>query len=152
MACYDSPSEAAAALKEETGMEITPQGAEAYDPHKKAGRHLSPKWVELFNVTRKHFLDNADTYVPIANKTVRLREMQKAYLAHKGRGNWNGAMAVLEQVAKECGEAFTNRRELTGKDGKALQIEHSDMTDDQIKEQLAKLIAIAGGDNGNASD
>ncbi len=36
------------------------------------------------------------------------------------QGNMVLAAQLLEQAAKEMGNAFTNRRELTGKDGKDL--------------------------------
>ena len=142
LACFDSPREVVEALREEHGVEIAPQTAEAYDPHKRAGATLSQKWRDLFEVTRKAFLEDAATHVPIANKTVRLREMQKAFFAIKGRGNWVGAMQVLEQVAKEVGGTFTNRREVTGKDGGPIQqevfaIDHDNLTPEALRAILA---------------
>ncbi len=37
LAVFDSPKQAAEALKAEYRVEISPQGAEAYDPEKRAG-------------------------------------------------------------------------------------------------------------------
>lgn len=38
---FETPMEVARALKEEFGIEITPQRAENYDPTKRAGQRLS---------------------------------------------------------------------------------------------------------------
>ena len=42
--------------------------------------------------------------------------------AAEDRGNMPLAAQLLEQAAKEMGNAFTNRHELTGKDGKDLPV------------------------------
>lgn len=151
LACFDTPKEVAEALKEEFRVEVTPQAIEAYNPARSAGKALAKRWRDMFEAARKDFLANAQSYVPIANKTVRLREMQKAFLAHKGRGNWVGALQVLEQVAKEVGEAFTNQRQITGKDGGPLQVEHSDMTDEQLTARMVQLMSAAMADGGDGA-
>lgn len=144
LACFDTPKEAAEALKAEFGISLSPQGAEAYDPTKRAARRLSQQWRDLFEQTRADFLDNAKAYIPIANKTVRLREMQRAFNAHKSRGNWVAAMQVLEQAAKESGDAFTNRRELTGKDGAPIKVDYASLSEDEINAKLANALAALG--------
>lgn len=151
LACFDTPKEAAEALNAEFGVEVSPQACEAYDPNKRAGRNMSARWKDMFQQARKDFLENAQNHVPIANKTVRLREMQKAYLAHKSRRNWVAAMQVLEQVAKEVGEAFTNRREITGKDGGPMQVEYTDLTDQELNRHLLELLR-AGGVEGESDE
>jgi hypothetical protein len=40
----------------------------------------------------------------------------------EAQGNMVLASSLLEQAAKEMGGAFTNRRELTGKDGGAVEV------------------------------
>lgn len=142
LACYDSPREAAEALKAEHGIEMSPQSVEHYDPHKRAGASLADKWRELFEATRKAFLNDLEDHVPIANRAVRLREMQKAFNAHKGRGNWGGAMQVLEQAAKEVGDVHTNKRELTGKGGGP--IEFSELSDEQLNSRLDQMLGRLG--------
>jgi len=95
LACFDTPSEAATALSEEFGLTITPQAVERHDPGKRAGATLPEPWRELFAKTRQAFLEDCEQ-VPIANKSVRLRELNKAYHALRNRGDWVAATAVLE--------------------------------------------------------
>lgn len=145
IACYESPRDTAAALKEEFGIEITPQGAEAYDPTKRAGKDLAKKWVELFNKIRKDYLDNVEKYVPEANKTVRIGMLANAAKTFKSRNNLGGMANMLEQISKEMGNAYTNKRELTGKDGAPLAVESKTSTLDAgklSKEALAELLAV----------
>ncbi len=143
LACYDTPLEVANALKLEFGIEVTPQTMEYYNPTRKAGKALIKRWADLFEQTRADYLANAQNYIPIANKTVRLGEMQKAYRAHKDRGNWVQALEVLEQVAKEVGEAFTNKRELTGKDGAPLTIATTTIDSASLSvDAMAELLAV----------
>jgi hypothetical protein len=60
----------------------------------------------------------------------------------QGQGNMALAAQLIEQAAKESGGAFTNRREMTGKDGAPLIPPKSaqDMTDDE----LAAYIGASG--------
>lgn len=121
LACFDPPSSVVKAIKEEFDLVVTPQQVEAYDPGKRAGRSLSEEYRSLFAATREAFL--ADTAaIGISHKVVRLRTL--ARLAEKAErvGNMALVASLLEQVAKECGDAFTNKRkvEATGKDGAPL--------------------------------
>lgn len=119
LACFDSPSVVAAALRKEYGVSITPQSIEAYDPTKKAGAKLAAKWRALFEETRKTFLEDTAT-IAISHRAVRLRALQRMAEKAEGQGNMVLAANLLEQAAKEVGDSYTNRRELTGKDGKDL--------------------------------
>jgi len=119
LACYDTPSQAAELVKQELGVEISRMQAAAYDPTKPAGRNLSQKWRDVFEATRKAFIESVAT-VPIAQQAFRLRVLQRALEKAEARGNAPLVAQLLEQAAKELGGAFTNRRELTGKDGRPL--------------------------------
>lgn len=119
LACFDSPSVVAAALRKDYGVTITPQSIEGYDPTKKAGSGLSVKWKALFEETRKTFLEDTAT-IAISHRAVRLRALQRMSEKAETQGNMVLAASLLEQAAKEVGDSFTNRRELTGKDGKDL--------------------------------
>ncbi len=70
LAVFDSPKQAAEALMAEYRVEISPQGAEAYNPQKRAGRRLSERWRELFKTIRERFLDQLYE-VPESHKAVR---------------------------------------------------------------------------------
>ena len=141
LACYDSPKEAATALKEEFDISITPQGAEAYDPDKRAGKDLSAKWVELFRKTRQDYLDNVEKYVPEANKTVRIGMLANAAKTFKSRGNLNGMSDMLERISKEIGNVYTNKRELAGPNGAPIpmSMETKTLPDTEIEARIKEL-------------
>lgn len=145
LACYDTPSQVVEAVKEQFGLETSRPQVQGYDPEKQQGKELSKKWRDLFFETRKKFLDNASD-IPIANQTFRLRALNRMYGKAESSKNLALAAQLLEQASKEIGGAFTNRRELTGKDGGPIGVKHAkDLTDDQ-------LAAIAGrGGTGTAN-
>ena len=69
-ACFASPMEAADALKQEFGVEITPQGAQHYDATSVNSKmRLAAKWQELFKVARQAFLDDVETRIPESYKS-----------------------------------------------------------------------------------
>lgn len=119
LAMFDPPSVVAAAVKKDFGLTITPQGCEAYNPTKRAGAKLSDKWKALFTETRRAFLEDT-AEIGISHRTVRLRALQRMVERAEGQGNVAMAAQLLKQAAEEMGNAYTNRRELTGKDGKDL--------------------------------
>lgn len=119
LASFDSPSQVVAAVKEEYGVQMTPQAVECYDPTKYAGRNLKPKWRVLFEKARKSFVEDS-TGIPIAHRSTRLRALQRMAQAAEKAKNYPLAAQLHKQAAEEMGNAYTNRRELTGKDGKDL--------------------------------
>ena len=64
LACFASPKEATEALKQEFGIEISPQAAEHYDPTKAAGKQSSKKWHEPFRLAREAFLEQVQVNRP----------------------------------------------------------------------------------------
>lgn len=119
LACFDRPHEIAAALKKEYAVTISLQGIEAYDPNKSAGKNLSKRWRAMFDATRNAFLTDT-ALVGISHRAVRLRMLDRMAEKADKQGNMVLAASLLEQAAKEVGNAFTNRHEHTGKDGKDL--------------------------------
>lgn len=119
LAAFDSPSQVAAAVKEEFGVEVSRQAVEGHDPTKHAGRKLATKWRDLFEASRTGFIAEA-TQVPIAHRSTRLRALHRMAQAAERKGNFPLAAQLHKQAAEEMGNAYTNRRELTGKDGKDL--------------------------------
>jgi hypothetical protein len=118
LARFDTPSEVVKAVKEDFGLDLTRQRVSYYDPGTKAGAALDPDLKALFDETRKAFLEELDT-IPIANKAVRLRHLQKQLEFFSGKNAAGIVMALCEAAAKEVGGAFTNKlkHEHTGKDG-----------------------------------
>lgn len=127
LACFDTPSTVVEAVKREFVVTVSRQLVETYDPTKKAGVGLSAAWRNLFSSTRDEFL--ADTgKIAISHRAVRLRALDRMAARAEERGNMPLAAQLLEQAAKEMGNAYTNRRELTGKDGKDLPVPVSPVT------------------------
>ncbi|RQU63909.1 DUF2280 domain-containing protein [Burkholderia cenocepacia] len=118
LACFDTISRVAKAVREEFGAEVSPQQCERYDPTKRAGSTLSTKYREIFERTREEFLKDTSR-IGVAHRAVRLRKLDHAVGIAEQRGNIPLMAQLLEQAAKEAGDAFTNRHRLehTGKEG-----------------------------------
>lgn len=127
LACFDSPTVVAAALRKEFAVVLTPQSIEAYDPTKKAGKNLADRWKNIFEETRKTFLEDTAS-IAISHRAVRLRALQRMADKAENQGNMVLASSLLKQAAEEVGGSYTNRRELTGKDGKDLPVPVSPVT------------------------
>ncbi len=116
LACYDTPSQVADAVKEEFGIEITRQQAASYDPTKAMGKTLARKWRDLFHDTRSRFRKEV-AEIPIADQAFRLRQLHRMANEAIKRKNIVLAASLMEQAAKEMGGMFTNKRELSGPGG-----------------------------------
>lgn len=119
LACYDSPSTVAAAVKDQFGVIVSRQQVESYDHTKASSKGVAKKLVALFDETRERFVEGVAA-VPVAKKVYRLRVLQRALERAEKQGNSAMVLQILEQAAKEEGGAFTNKRELTGKNGESL--------------------------------
>ena len=134
-ACFATPMEAADALREEYGIEIAPQSAQHYDATSGAGSDAAKKWHDLFDVSRQAFLEEVQNSIPLAHKSVRIKELARAANTFKASKNYLAMARMLEQIAKECGGA--QRIELTGKGGGAIKFQDvDDMTDEQISAEI----------------
>ncbi|MFJ0508204.1 DUF2280 domain-containing protein, partial [Acinetobacter baumannii] len=123
LACRDTPQEVVENVKQEFDVEISRSQCQAYDPTKYSGRNLSQKYVELFEKTREEF-DKGLIDIPIASKYYRLKQYQRQLDRTR---NVKTALKILEQAAKDIGGQFTNRQEITGKDGGPLQTVNSEI-------------------------
>ncbi len=116
LAMYDTPSQVAEAVKEEFGVTIDRQLVRCYNP-----TQVQPakKWTAIFEATRDSFLESLSD-IPIAQRSVRLRVLDR--IRHKVELNQDYVLVcqILEQVAKEVGDVYTNRQKLEhmGPDGK----------------------------------
>jgi hypothetical protein len=108
LACYDTPSQVAEAVKEQFDIAIERQNVMTYDPTKSSGKALKQELREVFEKTREAFLAES-MEIPIASKMFRLRALQRSYYFFVGRNNHIAANGVLEQVAKEMGGYYTNK-------------------------------------------
>ncbi|KLR16298.1 DUF2280 domain-containing protein [Enterobacter bugandensis] len=122
LACFDTPSQVVELVKKEFGLSITRQQVESHDPTKANGRGLAQKWVDMFNATRERF-QNEISDIPIANKAYRLRVLDRMATRAEGMKNLALTAEIIEQAAKECGDAYTNKHKLehSGPNGGAIQ-------------------------------
>lgn len=116
LACYDTPSQVAEAVKEEFGIVVVRQQVATYDPTKHTGKNLSKKWRAVFDATRAKFKDEVSD-IPIAQRAFRLRALQRIATKAEGMRNMALTLQVLEQAAKEVGDTYVNRQKSDGKDG-----------------------------------
>lgn len=135
LACFDSPSVVASAVKEEFAQKVSRQQVEAYDPNKRAGRNLGEKWRVIFETTRKTFLEDT-AEIAISHRAVRLRALQRMADKAETQGNMVLAASLYEQAAKEVGESYTNKRQLehAGKGGAPIRVVTGEMTDKEAAE------------------
>lgn len=144
LACWDTPSEVAAAVKEEFELELTRQQVQSYDPTKTAGRTLGKKWVAMFSAARKAFVDET-VMIPIAQRAYRLRQLDKMAREMGKRKNIMASAQLLEQAAKEVGDAYTNRRQISGPGGGAIPLAAITVPEDQVKAASEKLLEFLKG-------
>lgn len=118
LACYDTPSQVVDNVQKEFKLKLTRQQVESHDPTKASGKGLAEKWVELFKATRTRFQTEI-TDIPIANKAYRLRALDRMMTKAESMRNMALASSLIEQAAKEVGDAYTNRQKVehTSPDG-----------------------------------
>lgn len=102
------------AFKEEYGIDLSRDQVIRYFPGTPSANKISKPLVELFNTTRQQFLDET-VKTPVANRAYRLRKLNDMFHSALDRGNLVLAANLLEQAAKESGDAFTNKVKHEGK-------------------------------------
>ncbi|AUU90255.1 hypothetical protein C2U55_14795 [Enterobacteriaceae bacterium ENNIH3] len=141
LACYESPAKVIELVKVEFGVTVSRQQVSQYSPCNAMAAKLSKKWVDLFHATRARFQsDTAD--IPIANKAYRLRVLNRMAESTEKVKNFGMTAQLLEQAAKEVGDAYTNKLkvESTGKDGGPIKTETVSMTPQEAAEAYKKMM------------
>jgi len=141
LACFDTPSMVVDSVKKEFGISITRQQVESHDPTKSNGKGLAKKWVDMFNDTRNRFqTEIAD--IPIANKAYRLRTLDRMATRTETMKNFALTAQLIEQAAKEVGDAYTNKLkvESTGANGGPIKTENVSLTSDEAAELYRKMM------------
>ena len=135
LAVFNTPTETALLVQEEFQLQITRQKCEAYDPTKRSGQDLSQELKTEFELARADFLEKPQN-IPIANLAVRLQRLENQYIKH-GK-NRVAAQSLLKQAAEDIGGKYTNKQEITGKDGQALQTTVVQASQAQVDEAVRK--------------
>ncbi len=122
LACYEPPVKVIELVKAEYGIDVSRQQVSQYTPGNAMAAKLSQKWIDLFNATRERF-QNEISDIPIANKAYRLRVLDRMATRSEGMKNLALTAEIIEQAAKECGDAYTNKHkfEHSGPNGGAIQ-------------------------------
>lgn len=110
LACFETPQQVADTVKQEFKIEISRQQVALYDPTKYSGRNLSKKLKDLFEKTRAEFKSNVYD-IPLANKAVRLNELQKMY------DSWGKNKIIKQGIIKQI------KDEMQGHDAQLLDLE-----------------------------
>lgn len=120
LACFETPQQVADAVKQDFKIEVSRQQVAAYDPTKYVGRNLSKKLKDLFESTRAEF--KASVYdIPLANKAVRLNELQKMY------DSWGKNKVMKQSIIKQV------KDEMHGYEIQLLDIQLKQLEIDKIK-------------------
>ena len=120
LACFETPQQVADTVKQEFKIEVSRQQVSLYDPTKYVGRNLSKKLKDLFEQTRKDFKTNIYD-IPLANKAVRLRELQNMY------GEWGKNRIMKQNLIKQI------KDEMQGHDIQLLDAQLKQLEIDRIK-------------------
>lgn len=139
LACYDSVAEVREWLVTQ-GVEVTNNAISRYNPDSTQSGKMAEYLREHFHAVRDRFLRDLETVMPAANKMVRVKHLLQAGEYYRNRKNFMGMAKMYESAAKELGNVHTNRRELSGPGGGAVELEYGDLTDEQIQARLAALI------------
>ncbi len=109
LACFDTPTQVAEAVKREFNIDVTRQQVETHDPTKRCSKTLAKRWVTLFEDTRTRFREET-AEIPIANRAYRLRTLGRLAEKVEGMRNYGLTLQILEQAAKEVGDVYVNRQ------------------------------------------
>src|SRR5690606_19300200 len=120
LACFETPQQVVDTVKQEFGIEINRKQVQLYDPTKVAGRNLSKKLKDLFEKTRAEFRSNVYD-IPLANKAVRLSELQKMY------DSWGKNRIMKQGIIKQI------KDEMQGHDAQLLDVQLKQLEIDKIK-------------------
>ena len=100
LAGFAQPNAIAKAMKEDLGIEITPQAIAYYDPTRYSTSPCPKRWSDLFWTMRAEFIASVDD-VGAAHPTVRVRRLDQMACAQMEKGNTAEARALLKQAADE---------------------------------------------------
>ncbi len=106
LACYDTPSQVAEAVRVNFDIVVSRQQVHEYDPA--CARPPAQRWRDLHAATRAALLRET-AEIGIAHRAVRLLRLDR--LASRcERNSVRTALKCLEMAAKECGGMYENRK------------------------------------------
>jgi len=154
LAVFDSPKTVAEAIQAEFGLQIARQTVEKYDPTKVNGAEVGAKFREHFYRVREKFRRDLND-IPIANKAVRLRRLDRMERRFEEMGNLLAAAQLLEQAAKEVGGVYVGRGGMIATPEPEGPREPQDLPADhlaEISERFARGLRIVQGGRDDPKD
>jgi hypothetical protein len=107
IACYETPSRIAAAVRINFGIDIDRRQIFEYNPA--GSRPPAQRWIDLHAATRARFLGEV-AEIGIAQKSMRLRMLERFAQAAEENNRTDKAAKFLEQAARECGGFYEKQR------------------------------------------
>ena len=108
LAAFESPAAIAKAMKEECGIEISPQAIAYYDPTRFALKRCPKRWSVLFWKLRAAIIED-EPDVGVAHRTVRLLWLDRMTQAQMEAGNTAEARALMRQAVDEISQMAKQR-------------------------------------------
>jgi hypothetical protein len=121
LARFETPAVVAAAVKRHFGLTISRQTVQAYDPQLRAGSQLSAKWRQLYEETRRAFVEDT-SMIGISHVTVRLRRLQAAVDTAEENHDPLLLIRLLKQAKEEMDGVYRNRGRLTGRGRRPIDV------------------------------
>lgn len=130
------------AVFDEFGVEVDKTTLNRYNPETVQGsKELNPHLKGYFATAREAFLTDRKS-IGISHKSFRLRELMRMYSTTPDNNRPLKA-SLLEQAAKEAGDHYSNRREISGPHGKPVEIVSTELTPAQAAQRIAMLLEEA---------
>ena len=125
LACHERIADVRRAVAEAfpdlpEGVVVTENKVRALDPTQARGQQMSPALKTLFWKTRRHFDTQAEKKL-VGQLRHRLGLYDIVVARALSKGNEQLALLALKQAAQDAGGVFTNRRELSGPNGKPVE-------------------------------
>jgi hypothetical protein len=106
LACFETPSKVADAVKVNFGVAVTRQRVYVYDP--RCSQPPARRWRDLHAMTREKYLRDV-AEIGVSHKVVRLQMLDRL-VNRCERNSIALTLASLTLAAKECGGFYENRR------------------------------------------
>ena len=107
IACYETPSRIAAAVKTHFGIAIDRRRVFEYNPA--GSRPPAQRWIDLHAATRARFLRDV-AEIGVAQKVIRLRMLDRFAQMAEENNRDEKAAKFLEQAARECGGFYEKQK------------------------------------------
>jgi hypothetical protein len=107
IACYETPSRIAAAVRINFAIDIDRRRIFDYNP--KGSRPPAQRWIDLHDATRARFLREVSE-IGVAQKVIRLKMLDRFAEMAEDNHQHDKAAKYLQQAARECGGFYEKHR------------------------------------------